>query len=558
MPTTPATIADSPTRPASTPGSAPGFWTGVWRRVRRRPAATLSLAWIAFVATIAALAPLLASGHPLVAWEIDELGVAGPLHFPLLARLTATDRVLLLGCALALVALAAPGGPAKRSRRFALLLAAAAQAGVIVLLGGFVESLLAQRDAPAWARALDRTAMGDWGIAAGVALIASAPFALLRVVTAPGRRLGFLCVVGGLSGLALWSARGAPGAVYDYAERVSAGRLVAVYTLAPWSADERPRDRDAQLLPPGSTSDQALLTNLVTGLPIVGQLDAGLLARVGGRLDSLPLPPVRIEELRLIVDRHAARAEPPTRRELEADLSRALGRGGRPYHLGTDSFGQDVLAQMIHACRLAVSIGLVSTGIATLIGVTLGALMGYFGGIVDLLLSRVVEIFMAVPLLFILIVAAGTLPPEYRTTHAMMAIIGCFTWTGAARYTRAEFYRLRDQDFVHAARAAGLPLRSILFRHILPSGVTPVLVEASFSVAFAIILEATLSFLGLGPTDQASWGRLLADATGPVGDFVWWLAIFPGLAIFLAALSYNLLGEALRDAIDPRLSKPRV
>jgi peptide/nickel transport system permease protein len=140
----------------------------------------------------------------------------------------------------------------------------------------------------------------------------------------------------------------------------------------------------------------------------------------------------------------------------------------------------------------------------------------------------------------------------------MMAIIGCFTWTGPARFTRAEFMKLRQQDFVHAARAVGLPLRSVLFRHMLPNGVTPVLVEASFGVAAAINIEAVLSFLNLGPVDQPSWGSLLSGATSADGVFVWWLAVFPGLAIFLSVLSYNLIGEALRDAIDPKLKKARV
>jgi peptide/nickel transport system permease protein len=220
--------------------------------------------------------------------------------------------------------------------------------------------------------------------------------------------------------------------------------------------------------------------------------------------------------------------------------------------MGSDAVGRDVLSQMMHACRLSISVGLVSTGIAVLIGVTIGSLMGYFGGKVDLLLYRVVEIFMAIPVLFLLIVAAAVLP---RNTYVMMAIIGCVSWTGAARFIRAEFLRMRGQDFVQSARAVGLPLRSILFKHMLPNGVTPVLVDASFAIAAAILAEATLSFLGLGPEGQASWGKLLASATNTTGTFVWWLAIFPGCAIFLTVLGYNLIGEALRDAIDPKLRK---
>ena len=146
--------------------------------------------------------------------------------------------------------------------------------------------------------------------------------------------------------------------------------------------------------------------------------------------------------------------------------------------MGTDALGGDVLAQMLWACRLSISIGLVSTGLSVLIGVTIGAIMGYFGGWIDLLLFRIVEIFMAVPVLFLLIVAAGVLP---RNTYMMMAIIGMFSWTGAARFTRAEFMKLRKQEFVQAAQAVGLPLRAILFRHMLPNGVTPVLVAVSYT-----------------------------------------------------------------------------
>ena len=228
---------------------------------------------------------------------------------------------------------------------------------------------------------------------------------------------------------------------------------------------------------------------------------------------------------------------------------------GPGYTLGTDSLGRALLSQLLHACRLSISFGLVSTSIAVVIGVTIGALMGYFGGWVDMALYRLVEVFMAIPLLFLLIVAAAVLP---KNTYVMMAIIGCVTWTGSARFIRAEFYKLRGQDFVQSARSVGLPLRSVLFKHMLPNGVTPVLVDASFAIAAAILAEAVLGFLGLVNPNQPSWGKLLSDATNQVGRFMWWLAIFPGLAIFLTVLSYNLIGEALRDAIDPKLKKARV
>ena len=226
--------------------------------------------------------------------------------------------------------------------------------------------------------------------------------------------------------------------------------------------------------------------------------------------------------------------------------------GRRDFHLGTDPIGRDVLTQMLHACRLSISIGLVSTGISVVIGIVIGSLMGYFGGWVDLVLSRIVEIFMAIPVLFLLIVAASALP---RNTYVMMAIIGCVTWTGSARFIRAEFLKLRNQDFVQSCRAVGLPLHSTLFRHMLPNGITPVLVQASFGIAAAIIAEATLSYLGLGPYGQSSWGKLLSLTTGETGVFLWWMAVFPGVAIFLTVLAYNVLGENFRDAIDPKMRK---
>ncbi|MBL8746135.1 MAG: ABC transporter permease [Phycisphaerae bacterium] len=227
----------------------------------------------------------------------------------------------------------------------------------------------------------------------------------------------------------------------------------------------------------------------------------------------------------------------------------AAASAGRTHLLGTDRHGQDVLSNLIHGSRLAISVGLIAAGLATLIGIVLGAFMGYFGGWVDTILSRLVEVVMGVPLLFVLVLAAGVMP---RSIEATMALIACFTWTTAARFTRAEFMRLRNADYVLAARAAGIPMRSLLFRHMLRNAAAPVLIDASFTMATAVVLEATLSYLGLGPPDRASWGALLASATSDAGEFRWWLAAFPGAAIFLTALSYNIMGESARDELDPR------
>lgn len=220
--------------------------------------------------------------------------------------------------------------------------------------------------------------------------------------------------------------------------------------------------------------------------------------------------------------------------------------------LGTEANGGDVLSRMIHACRIALSIGVISTGISLAIGIVIGGLMGYFVGRVDLLGMRLIEIFEAIPPLFLLI----TFVAFYgRNLYMMMAIIGFTSWTGDARFIRAEFLRLRNQDFVQAAVAGGLPLRSILFRHLLPNGISPLLVTSSFGIASAILYESTLSFLGIGLVDEPSWGQMLNQARGVGGSFVWWIAFFPGMAIFLTVFSYNLIGEALRDALDPKLIK---
>lgn len=221
--------------------------------------------------------------------------------------------------------------------------------------------------------------------------------------------------------------------------------------------------------------------------------------------------------------------------------------------LGTERQGADVLAGMIHACRIAIAIGFIATGIALVIGVVVGGLMGYFSGAVDLVGMRLVELFSAIPQMFLLLTFVAFFG---RNLYLMMVIIGITGWIGYARFTRAEFLRLRQQDFVQAARACGLPLRSILFVHLLPNGLAPVLVQASFGVATAILAESFLSFLGLGLVDEQSWGKLLNQARGEVGAFYWWLATYPGLAIFLSVFAFNLIGEALRDALDPHLKRP--
>jgi len=235
----------------------------------------------------------------------------------------------------------------------------------------------------------------------------------------------------------------------------------------------------------------------------------------------------------------------------ETGMEEPLAESQRTHWFGTEQSGADVLSRMIHACRIALGIGFVATGIAMLIGVILGGLMGYFSGVVDMLGMRLVEIFEAIPTLFLLLTFVAFFG---SSLYLMMVIIGVTTWPGYARYVRAEFLKLRKMEYVQSAIACGLPLRSILFKHMLPNGIAPVLVAASFGVASAILFEAILSFLGLGLLDNPSWGQMLYQAVQSA-SFYWWMAFFPGGAIFLTVFAYNLMGEALRDAIDPYLRK---
>ncbi len=223
----------------------------------------------------------------------------------------------------------------------------------------------------------------------------------------------------------------------------------------------------------------------------------------------------------------------------------------KEHWLGTDDVGSDVLCRLIHGSRISLSVGFVAVGISSIIGIFVGAILGYFGGKVDFIGMRIVEIMMAIPAFFLIITIVAFFP---RSLLNIMIIIGITSWTGDARFIRAEFFKLRKQDFVQAAVSLGLPLRSILFRHMLPNGIAPVLVNATFGVAGAIFIEAALSFLGFGVAPPTpSWGQMLSLGVSTTGRFLWWLTLFPGLAIFLTVMAYNLVGEGLRDAIDPRL-----
>jgi peptide/nickel transport system permease protein len=217
--------------------------------------------------------------------------------------------------------------------------------------------------------------------------------------------------------------------------------------------------------------------------------------------------------------------------------------------LGTDKLGRDVMAGMIHGSRVSLSIGFVAVGIAVMIGVVLGAIAGYFGSWIDLTISRFFEIMLSIPTFFLLITIAALLPPSIYLT---MLIIGATSWVGIARFTRNEFLRIRNLDYVTSAIALGVSDRKVMFKHILPNALAPVIVSVVLGIAGAILIESSLSFLGIGvPAELVTWGSILQETSG--ATFAWWLAVFPGFAIFITVLAYYLVGEGLREVLDPRL-----
>lgn len=218
---------------------------------------------------------------------------------------------------------------------------------------------------------------------------------------------------------------------------------------------------------------------------------------------------------------------------------------------GTDELGRDFFGRLIWGSRVSMTVGLVSALLLTTIGVLIGSLAGFFGGWVDVVVMRLIEIMQSIPSFFLILLAmAFTASSEVPPMLAIVVVIGLVGWTGVARLVRGEFMRLRDQDFVVAARALGFSNARTIFRHVLPNAMSPVLVAGAFAVASGILIESAVSFLGFGvKAPDASWGSLVNETRSP--DY-WWIQVFPGFLIFLTVTCYNLVGDAVRDALDPK------
>ncbi len=233
----------------------------------------------------------------------------------------------------------------------------------------------------------------------------------------------------------------------------------------------------------------------------------------------------------------------------EYDLDAIVMPPSARHILGTDEQGRDLAARMIHGTRVSILVGFIAVFIYVTLGIVIGALAGYYGGVVDTLISRFIEIIICFPTFFLILTILALVGPSLIN---VMIVIGITGWTGIARIVRGEFLKVREMEFVQASRALGARDRSIIFRHMLPNSLAPVLVSATFGIASTILIESSLSFLGFGvqpPTP--SWGDILSQSRDFM-DFAWWLTLVPGFAIFITITAYNLVGEGFQDAIDPR------
>jgi peptide/nickel transport system permease protein len=232
------------------------------------------------------------------------------------------------------------------------------------------------------------------------------------------------------------------------------------------------------------------------------------------------------------------------------DVKKILAAPSGPHVMGTDQLGRDVFSRMLYGARVSLAVGFVSVGIATAIGIVLGSLAGYNGGMVDATVMRFVDLMLVFPRFFLLLAVLAFLKPSIWT---IMVVIGLTGWMGVTRLVRAEFLSLKEREFVVWSQSVGASGFRVVWRHILPNAMAPVLVAMTLGIPAAILTESGLSFLGLGVQPPfATWGQILNDGKEVI-EIGWWLSLYPGMAILITVLSYNLLGEGIRDALDPRL-----
>lgn len=231
------------------------------------------------------------------------------------------------------------------------------------------------------------------------------------------------------------------------------------------------------------------------------------------------------------------------------NVYKVLEPPSKEHILGTDELGRDVFSRIIYGARVSLKVGFIAMGIAIITGTLIGAIAGYYGGIIDSIIMRIVDVMLSFPTLFLILAVVAVLEPSI---YIIMVVIGLTGWMDVSRLVRAEVLSIKERDFVLAARAMGASSGRIILRHILPNAIYPVIVAATFSVGGAILIESGLSFLGLGiQPPEPSWGGILSVGKDYI-TVAWWMSLFPGIAIFLTVLSFNLLGEALRDAMDPK------
>ncbi len=231
------------------------------------------------------------------------------------------------------------------------------------------------------------------------------------------------------------------------------------------------------------------------------------------------------------------------------NINEALLSPSKAHPLGTDQLGRDLLSRLIYGARISLFVGLIAVGLATLIGILLGSLAGYYAGMVDSIIMRFTDMMLCFPTFFLILAVIAILEPSIIN---IMVIIGLTNWMGVARLIRAEILSLKEREFILAEKTIGASDLRIIVVHLIPNALGPVLVSATLGVAGAILLESGLSFLGIGvqpPTP--SWGNILTEGKATLG-YAWWLTVFPGLTILVSVLGYNMLGEGLRERLNPK------